>query len=71
MEKLRYYAYTIDEKLKAILQELKAFNAEVVKKHYGEGGVSGWHTGSTSSEEREKENRLMCMVLLDRDKYVH
>ena len=67
IEKLKYYSYSIDNKLKAILQELRDFNAEVGKKYLGE--VRGWHSDYTPSEEQEKEYRLMCMVLLDKNQY--
>jgi hypothetical protein len=66
IEKLKFYSYSIDEKLKAIVQELRDFRVEASKKYLGE--VRGWHSEYTSSEEQEKEYRLMCMVLLDKDK---
>ncbi|HEX8332090.1 MAG TPA: hypothetical protein VF622_05680 [Segetibacter sp.] len=67
IDKLKYYSYSIDKKLKAILQEFRDFNVEVGKRHLGE--VRGWHTEYTPSEEQEKEYRLMCMVLLDQNQY--
>jgi hypothetical protein len=49
-------------------QELKAFNDQNFKKHYGE--LKGWHVviGSLTPEE-ENEYRAMLLVLLDKAKY--
>ena len=67
VEKLWYYSSSIDEKLKAILKELQNFTAEIMTNKPCE--IRGWHTTVHLSEKQEQEAQLMCLVLLDRDKY--
>ena len=66
--KLRYLPDKTEELLTRNFKELKAFNETNFKKHYGE--IRGWHVvGGQLTNEEEKENRTMTLLLLDREKY--
>ncbi|ADB36470.1 hypothetical protein [Spirosoma linguale] len=63
----------IPEDIKQLLQkkydELKTFSSTLFRKYYGERS-SGWHiTIPPLSEEAEKEDRLMTLLLLDEKRY--
>lgn len=68
--KLKYFQDKYDEFIVNKLEALRIFNKENFDKYHGE-SRGGWHTvivGQTSLEE-EREYRVMCLLLLDRQKY--
>jgi hypothetical protein len=66
--KMNHLPDKIEALLKQKFLELKAFNDENFKKHYGD--LRGWHVViGSSTPEGEKEYRAMLLVLLDKEKY--
>jgi hypothetical protein len=66
--KLRHIHPDIEELLTKKLDELKAFHAAQFKKYYG--AVQGWHvTIGPVSPEDQREDRIMSLLLLDKEKY--
>jgi hypothetical protein len=66
--KLRYLPDNIEELLTRKFSELKDFNEKIFKKYYSD--TRGWHVViGQSTEEEEKEYRVMTLLLLDEEKY--
>jgi hypothetical protein len=68
-QKLRSFQEQYDEFTESKLKALKVFNKENFDKYHD--GGRGWHVVITSpnNPEEEKEYRVMCLLLLDREKY--
>ena len=69
-QKLKYFQEKYDEFIESKLEALRVFNKVNFDKYHGE-CRGGWHTvivGQTSPDE-EREYRVMCLLLLDREKY--
>jgi hypothetical protein len=67
--KLRHFPDETEELVTRKFKELQEFRDGCFKKHYGE--VRGWHAvvGQQPTQEEEKENRTLTLMLLDRKKY--
>jgi hypothetical protein len=67
--KTQYFKEQFDDILNDKFEVLKRFNQQQFEKYFPE-PVQGWHViGKQISQEEEKDNRVMSLLLLDRNKY--
>ena len=62
-----YISQQYEEFFKRKEEELSLLAEELRTKYIGE--VNGWHTTITETEQQRKENQIMQVVLMDREKY--
>jgi len=59
----------LDNLTKELFDKISATSASIYKKHYPEDEQQGWTIYLNSTDQEQKENRLMGLVLYDAEKY--